>query len=254
MSCYDRVLITGTLPGMRRGMTRYLHARGIRIFDYPQFAMTLRDRVRNRCSIAGCRGGDRHRAHRQGAYPQGRRCCKGAVAERRSPRAGAHHLGDGSLRRLPTLARQASGEQHGLHDLSLLRGGALAFVTREGGLAGGGIETLAAQFMEASAASSSAAAQPLQTCCPAFARLRRSGRSDLGLRHLRDARCLRRQAAPGARSKDGVLECSCVTASRAGRPLSRERLLVSPTCLSPHSLQEPPGTGTDQSTTVTLCH
>jgi hypothetical protein len=29
------------------GMTRFLHSRGIRIFDYPQFAQTLRDRVRD---------------------------------------------------------------------------------------------------------------------------------------------------------------------------------------------------------------
>ena len=30
-----------------RPMTRYLYANGIRIFDYPQFAMELRDRVRD---------------------------------------------------------------------------------------------------------------------------------------------------------------------------------------------------------------
>ena len=48
LSCYDRVVITGTLPGVcyADGMTRYLHANGIRVFDYPQFAMRLRDRVR----------------------------------------------------------------------------------------------------------------------------------------------------------------------------------------------------------------
>ena len=48
LSCYDRVVITGTLPGIcyADGMTRYLNANGIRIFDYPQFAMKLRDRVR----------------------------------------------------------------------------------------------------------------------------------------------------------------------------------------------------------------
>ena len=48
LSCYDRIVITGTLPGVcyADGMTRYLHANGIRVFDYPQFAMKLRDRVR----------------------------------------------------------------------------------------------------------------------------------------------------------------------------------------------------------------
>jgi len=45
MSCYDRVVITGTLPGVcyADGMTRFLHATGVRIFNYPQFAMTLWD-------------------------------------------------------------------------------------------------------------------------------------------------------------------------------------------------------------------
>jgi hypothetical protein len=32
-------------------MTRYLNAKGIRIFDYPQFAMELRDRVRD-CAVS----------------------------------------------------------------------------------------------------------------------------------------------------------------------------------------------------------
>ena len=49
LSCYDRVVITGTLPVIcyAEGMTRFLYASGIRIFDYPQFAQTLRDRVRD---------------------------------------------------------------------------------------------------------------------------------------------------------------------------------------------------------------
>jgi hypothetical protein len=49
LSCYDRVVITGTRPGIcyTDGMTRYLNGQGIRIFDYPQFAMKLRDRVRD---------------------------------------------------------------------------------------------------------------------------------------------------------------------------------------------------------------
>ncbi len=37
LSCYDRMVTTGTLPGVCYvdGMTRYLYANGIRIFDYP---------------------------------------------------------------------------------------------------------------------------------------------------------------------------------------------------------------------------
>jgi hypothetical protein len=52
LSCYDRMVITGTLPGVcyAEGMTRFLRICGIRIFDYPQFAVTLRDRVRERAA------------------------------------------------------------------------------------------------------------------------------------------------------------------------------------------------------------
>jgi len=48
LSCYDRILITGTLPGVcfAEGMARYLRARDIRLFDYPRFVEPLRDEVR----------------------------------------------------------------------------------------------------------------------------------------------------------------------------------------------------------------
>ncbi len=53
LSCYDRVVITGTVPVIcyAEGMTRFLYANGIRIFDYPQFAQTLRDRVRDGAAL-----------------------------------------------------------------------------------------------------------------------------------------------------------------------------------------------------------
>ena len=59
LSCYDRVVITGTLPGVcyAQGMTGYLNARGIRIFDYPKFAQTLRDRVRDRAATLATEAG-----------------------------------------------------------------------------------------------------------------------------------------------------------------------------------------------------
>jgi len=66
LSCYDRVVITGTLPGIcyADGMTRYLNANGIRIFDYPQFAMKLRDRVARVRGITGRGDGGDNRALR----------------------------------------------------------------------------------------------------------------------------------------------------------------------------------------------
>ena len=48
LSCYDRIIITGTLPGLcyAGGMTTHLNAHGIRIFDYPRFAEPFRDQLR----------------------------------------------------------------------------------------------------------------------------------------------------------------------------------------------------------------
>jgi hypothetical protein len=48
LNCYDRIVITGTLPGLcyAQGMTSYLYSQHIRIFDYPQFASPLRDQIR----------------------------------------------------------------------------------------------------------------------------------------------------------------------------------------------------------------
>jgi len=48
LSCYDRILIQGTLPGLcyAQGMTAYLKAEHIRIFDYPGWAQPLREALR----------------------------------------------------------------------------------------------------------------------------------------------------------------------------------------------------------------
>lgn len=59
LSCYDRIVITGTLPGVcyAQGMTSFLYSRGVRIFDYARFAEPLRERIRARatqvCGEAG---------------------------------------------------------------------------------------------------------------------------------------------------------------------------------------------------------
>ncbi|MDO8691220.1 MAG: MarR family transcriptional regulator [Dehalococcoidia bacterium] len=48
LSCFDRVVIMGTLPGVcyAEGMSVYLRVRDIRLFDYPRFAEPLRDEIR----------------------------------------------------------------------------------------------------------------------------------------------------------------------------------------------------------------
>ena len=48
VSCYDRIVITGSLQSFcyAEGMTHYLYQQGIRIFDYAKFAEPLRERIR----------------------------------------------------------------------------------------------------------------------------------------------------------------------------------------------------------------
>lgn len=47
LSCYDRIVVQGTLPGLcyPEGMTSYMNQQGIRIFDYFQFVQPLRDKL-----------------------------------------------------------------------------------------------------------------------------------------------------------------------------------------------------------------
>ncbi len=58
LSCYDRIVITGTLPGVcyAQGMTSFLYARGVRIFDYTKFAEPLRERIRTRAQELAAAG------------------------------------------------------------------------------------------------------------------------------------------------------------------------------------------------------
>jgi len=48
LSCFDRLIITGTLPEISYdfGMTSYLYQKGVKIFDYPKFAEPFKDSIR----------------------------------------------------------------------------------------------------------------------------------------------------------------------------------------------------------------
>ena len=50
LSCYDRIVISGNLPEISyaKGISAYLYANNIRIFDYAKFAEGLRDTIRAR--------------------------------------------------------------------------------------------------------------------------------------------------------------------------------------------------------------
>lgn len=54
LSCYDRIVITGTLPGAcyARGMTSYLYAQQIKVFDHAKvLADPLRNKIRENAQL-----------------------------------------------------------------------------------------------------------------------------------------------------------------------------------------------------------
>lgn len=53
LSCYDRIVITGSLYPFcyAQGMTQYLYQKGIRIFDYAKFAEPLRECIRANAEV-----------------------------------------------------------------------------------------------------------------------------------------------------------------------------------------------------------
>ena len=59
LSCYDRLIVTGTMPGIcyAEGMTRYLRGHSIPIFEYPAFASRLRDGLRERAALLAAGAG-----------------------------------------------------------------------------------------------------------------------------------------------------------------------------------------------------
>lgn len=59
LSCYDRVVITGTLPTVcyAEGMTKFLNAIHVRIFDYARFAESLREVVREKAAALAAQAG-----------------------------------------------------------------------------------------------------------------------------------------------------------------------------------------------------
>ena len=48
ISCFDRIVLTGTIPGIcyAQGMSSFLTVKGIRIFDFTQWAEPLREEIR----------------------------------------------------------------------------------------------------------------------------------------------------------------------------------------------------------------
>src|SRR5438477_3865824 len=74
LSCWDRILVFGTLPKVcfAEGMTSYLYEHKIRIFDYPRFAEPFRNVLRENAERLGGKTGWRSSS------------CASATCERRT--------------------------------------------------------------------------------------------------------------------------------------------------------------------------
>ncbi len=74
LSCYDRIVITGSLQPFcyAQGMTRYLYQQGIRIFDYAKFAEPLREQIASECRSAGGSQRREDRIYSQEGFSQGK--------------------------------------------------------------------------------------------------------------------------------------------------------------------------------------
>ena len=59
ISCFDRILLTGTIPGIcfADGMSMFLRQRNIRIFDYSKWAMPLREEIRANAEVIAAENG-----------------------------------------------------------------------------------------------------------------------------------------------------------------------------------------------------
>ena len=112
LGCLDRVVIQGTLPTAcyADGMTRFLNARHIRIFDYFDFTKPLKESIRQNAErIAAEAGIEKIEFIRKLKAFRKEDRIQEILAERTRPsRSGTCVLGDGELHLVSTVARQAN--------------------------------------------------------------------------------------------------------------------------------------------------
>jgi hypothetical protein len=110
VSCFDRVVITGTLHdiGHAGAMAQWLGARGIRLFDYPQWAEPLREELRaNAERLAAAAGLEIEVIRRHGDFRKEARVQEILAQRGGAPRLGPCVLRHGAVSVLPPLVRQA---------------------------------------------------------------------------------------------------------------------------------------------------
>ena len=93
LSCFDRVVVTGTIPGIcyASGMTSHLSLNNIRIFDYPKWAEPFRHEIRaNAERLAEQSGLDIEFIRKTGAFRKEARVRK--IVEERGEEPGLVHI------------------------------------------------------------------------------------------------------------------------------------------------------------------
>ena len=108
LGCWDRVLIFGTLPKIcyAEGMTSYLYAKQVRIFDYPKFAEPFRDRLRENAErLAAANGIEIEFIRKRNVRKED--LVKQALVKRGEQPGLVCVLGDGAVFHLQAMARQS---------------------------------------------------------------------------------------------------------------------------------------------------
>ncbi|MDP1547444.1 MAG: hypothetical protein Q8L87_15650 [Anaerolineales bacterium] len=92
LSCYDRIVITGSLQPWcyAQGMTRYLYQQGIRIFDYAKFAEPLREQIRGNAEALAEANGVKIEFIRKKDFRK--EACIQAILKKRGEHAGLVHI------------------------------------------------------------------------------------------------------------------------------------------------------------------
>jgi len=107
LSCFDRVVITGTLPdiGHARAMAQWLGSQGIRLFDYPQWAAPLREELRQNAERLAAEAGWRSSLSAATATFARRRGSRKSSLSAGAPWLGPCVLRHGAVSVLPPLVR-----------------------------------------------------------------------------------------------------------------------------------------------------
>jgi len=90
LSCYDRMLVFGTLPGVcfAEGMTSYLYARKVRIFYYPRFAEPFRNELRENAERLAAESGFTRSSSGRSGSPVTPILCAASISSTRVPPQG----------------------------------------------------------------------------------------------------------------------------------------------------------------------